>query len=246
MKKTVRLDKFLAGLGYGSRKEVGKGLRRGFLIVDGKEITDNTMHINPEEFSAKNVTYNGEPLEPLSPLIVILNKPKGYVCSHVDDGGESVFHLLPPLFHMRTPELQIAGRLDKETTGLVILTDDGDLLHKIISPTSKTDKTYEVELAESLKGNEIDLFASGTLLLRNEEKPLAPAQLQTSKDNNKKAIITIQEGRYHQVRRMFAATGNKVTELHRSKIGNLDVENMALGEYKLITKEDLECLVLGK
>lgn len=244
MTKKVRLDKFLAGLGYGSRKEVGKGLRRGFLIVDGEEIADNTMHIDPIEFSKKDITYEGQPLEPLSPLVIILNKPKGYVCSHVDDGGDSIFHLLPPLFNMRTPELQIAGRLDKDTTGLVILTDDGTLLHKIISPSNKTQKTYEIELVDPLKGTEKELFESGTLILRNEDKPLAPAQLKTHSDNNKKATLTIHEGRYHQVRRMFAASGNKVKELHRSQIGDLNITDIPPGEHKIITKDELECLIL--
>lgn len=243
MSKKIRLDKFLAGLGYGSRKEVGKGLRRGFLLVNGEKIADNTMQIIPEDFIKQDVSYEGEPLEPISPLVVILNKPLGYVCSHEDDGGESIFHLLPNLFYMRTPELQMAGRLDKDTTGLVILTDDGDLLHRIISPKTSTPKTYEVTLEKPLSGNEANAFISGELMLRSEKKPLLPAELIPDKENNNQAKLILKEGRYHQVRRMFASQDNKVTKLHRSRIGNITLDNIPAGEYRIISKSELECQI---
>lgn len=242
-KKTIRLDKYLAGLGYGSRKDVGKGLRRGYFIWNDEKIEDASLQVDPRTITAENATYQNLPMEPASPLCLILHKPEGYVSSHVDDGGESLFHLLPHQYCMRTPELQIAGRLDKDTTGMIVLVDDGQLVHKIISPKNHVAKTYEVTLAKPLSGQEKDLFENGTLILPGETKPLKPAQLVPHKDDVHRATLTIQEGKYHQVRRMFEVTENEVTQLHRSAIGDITLDDISEGEFKIVSQEDILCLI---
>jgi len=132
------------------------------------------------------------------------------------------------------------GRLDADTTGLILLTDDGKLLHRLISPRSETPKTYEATLARPLEGHEAALFASGTLMLRGEDKPLLPAQLDVTGERT--ARLTITEGRYHQVRRMFAAAGNHVEALHRAAFGSLTLGDLPEGEWRLLGAEEVAAL----
>ena len=132
------------------------------------------------------------------------------------------------------------GRLDRDTSGLLLLTDDGALLHRIVSPKSKLAKTYEATLAQDLRGDEAALFASGTLLLESETTPLAPAALDVIAPRHARLVLT--EGRYHQVRRMFAAAGNHVDALHRSRVGGLELCDLAPGEWRELDDDDLRRL----
>ena len=160
------------------------------------------------------MTIDGRPVDPPAPLTLIMHKPLGVVCSHREE-GRSVYELLPARWRSRDPALSTIGRLDRDTTGLLLITDDGDLLHRIISPRSKVAKCYFATLDRPLRGDEAELFASGTLLLDGESAPLAPATLVALGPQH--VSLTIVEGRYHQVRRMFAATGNHVIALHRRR-----------------------------
>jgi 16S rRNA pseudouridine516 synthase len=148
----------------------------------------------------------------------LLNKPLGMTCSHKEDGA-LVYDVLPDRWRRRDPAISTIGRLDKQTSGLLLLTDDGDLLHRVISPKRHVAKVYRATLARPLNGTEGALFASGELVLEGEDKPLAPAGLEVVSPTE--ALLTVTEGRYHQVRRMFAAAGNHVEALHRERLGGL-------------------------
>jgi 16S rRNA pseudouridine516 synthase len=214
----LRLDRLLSNLGYGSRREVQQLIWAGLVTVDGNVIADSDQHILVKPDLATRMIVDGEPLDPPPGLALMMNKPLGVTCSH-KELGPRVYSLLPERWRQREPAISTIGRLDKETSGLLLMTDDGALLHKIISPRSNVSKRYEVTLDRPLRGDEVQLFAAGTLMLDGEDKPLLPAQMEVA--SGKRAFITITEGRYHQVRRMFAAVGNHVNALHRDRVGGL-------------------------
>ena len=222
MRDTLKLAKHLAGLGYGSRKEVAIAIRDG--RVTGEE---------------GDLRFDGEPIDPPHGMVLMLNKPAGFTCSHADQ-GRLVYELLPPRYQKRDPKVSSVGRLDAETTGLLLFTDDGALLHKLISPKSNLPKTYEATLARLLEGHETALFASGTLVLRGEDKPCLPAQLEVT--GAQTAALTLTEGRYHQVRRMFAAAGNHVEALHRSRFGPLVLDGLPEGTWRALTPQEIAVL----
>jgi 16S rRNA pseudouridine516 synthase len=238
----MRLDRLLANLGYGSRRDVHKLVAAGLVVLEGEILTDSGRHVPVTPDLPARMTVDGAPLDPPAPLTLILHKPLGVVCSHREP-GRSIYELLPPRWARRDPALSTVGRLDKETSGLLLLTDDGGLLHRIISPRAAITKRYHVTLARPLDGGEGALFASGAMMLEGETRPLLPAALDIIAPDT--AWLTISEGRYHQVRRMFEATGNAVTALHRDRIGGLDLPpDLPPGAYRPITPEELS-LVLG-
>ena len=228
----MKLVKLLANLGYGSRKEAQRLIRSGVVTDDtGTVLGDSDLL--PHE----RIRVRGEELDPPSPMVLILNKPDGYTCS-TEDPGDTIYDLLPPRYAQRNPGLNPIGRLDKDTTGLLILTDDGKLLHKIIHPKSGCLKVYHVLLDRPLEGHEGELFESGTLVLNSETKPLLPAKLEVLGD--KEALVTLHEGRYHQVRRMFAAAGNHVLTLKRISIGGLRLpDDLEEGEWCELTDDEV-------
>jgi 16S rRNA pseudouridine516 synthase len=165
------------------------------------------------------------------------------VCSH-REVGRSVYELLPSRWRRRDPALSTVGRLDADTTGLLLITDDGALLHRIISPRNHVPKVYVADLARPLEGHEAALFASGELVLEGETTPLAPARLEPSGPSQARLIIT--EGRYHQVRRMFAAAGNHVEKLHRERIGGLRLPaDLQPGRFVQMTADDEAAIFSG-
>lgn len=228
----VRLDKLLGSLGYCVRKEVVALLRDGVITH-----TDNLPLKSDTKVSHEEILYEGEPLDPSTGIVILMNKPLGLVCSHDDGEGRLVYDLLPSRWRLRDPKISTIGRLDKETSGLLLLSDDGALLHRLTSPKHKVPKVYEVTLDRPLQGNEAEIFASGTLMLNGEKTPCLPAKLTIIDESH--VTLEIIEGRYHQVRRMFAAVGNHVTALHRSTFGNLTLWDLKEGEYRLIDVESL-------
>lgn len=235
----MKLVKLLANLGYGSRKEAQRLIRSG-------AVTDDAAHVltGDEALPHARIRFRGEPLDPPFPLTIVLNKPDGFTCSS-DDPGATVYDLLPERFAHRNPGLNPVGRLDKDTTGMLLLTDDGKLLHRIIHPKSSCLKVYHATLDRPLQGHEGGLFASGTLVLNNESKPLLPAGFEAIGENQ--ALVTLHEGRYHQVRRMFAAAGNHVISLKRLSIGGFRLpEDLAEGEWRELTPEDLAAVFSGR
>ena len=155
-----------------------------------------------------------------------------------EEAGPLVYGLLPERWRHRDPAISTVGRLDKDTSGLLLMTDDGNLLHRIISPRAHIPKRYQVTLDRPLRGDEASIFAAGTLLLEGEDKPLLPARMEAHSSTS--ASLTLTEGRYHQVRRMFAAVGNHVTALHRDRIGELTLpQDLEAGQYRLLGEADL-------
>ncbi len=229
----MKLVKLLANLGYGSRTQIDRDLRKGHVTdVNGRVLGEKDFP--PHEA----IRFKGEPLDPVAPLTLMFHKPDGYTCS-TDDPGDTIYDLLPNRFALRNPVLSPVGRLDKDTTGLLLMTDDGQLLHRLISPKHHVPKTYRVTLDRPIEGHEEALFASGELILRGEDKPLLPAKMEAI--GEKEALITLEEGRYHQVRRMFAAAGNHVVSLKRISVGDLQLpDDLEEGTWKILSPDEIE------
>ncbi|WP_027484202.1 pseudouridine synthase [Rhodanobacter sp. OR87] len=222
----MKLVKLIASLGYGSRKDVAQLFRSG-RITDA----DGEVLYADDVVPYETIRVDDEPLDPPPGLTLMMHKPLGVTCSRKDP-GRVVYDLLPPRYNVRSPALSTVGRLDRDTSGLLLFTDDGALLHRIISPKAQVTKVYEATLAQDLRGDEGELFASGTLLLEGETTPLAPAALELL--GSRHVRLGVNEGRYHQVRRMFAAAGNHVETLQRVSIGALTLDGLPPGEWRAL------------
>ena len=234
---TSRVDKLLSSMGYGSRSDVARLGKAGRIVLDQARLFDVTRRIAVTQDLPARMTVNGDALDPVAGLVMLLHKPLGMTCSHKEDGA-LVYDILPDRWKRRQPAISTIGRLDKQTSGLLLLTDDGNLLHRVISPKRHVEKTYRVTLARPLDGTEAALFASGQMMLHGEDKPLAPAKLVAVSDTE--ALVSVTEGRYHQLRRMFAATGNHVVALHRERLGGLTLpETLAPGQWLLLEEADI-------
>jgi 16S rRNA pseudouridine516 synthase len=221
---TVRLDRLLANLGYASRTEATHMIRNGRVSVDGNVARDPSSRVNPG-----SVTLDDEPLDHPHGIFIALHKPAGYVCSHDDRDGATVFTLLPRRWLDRTPRPEAVGRLDKDTTGLLLISDDHALLHQLTSPKHHVEKVYEVTVDRPVDPSLIDVFAAGTLMLRSEADACLPAVLRLLDDC--RAELTITEGRYHQVKRMFAACDYRVEALHRTRVGEWSLDDLESGTW---------------
>jgi 16S rRNA pseudouridine516 synthase len=234
----MRIDRLLANLGYGSRREVTASMKSGRVRTRDGQMVKETSAVKHAD-----LLFDGQPLDLPSPLNLLVHKPVGLICSTEEDEGSLIYDLLPPRFALRHPIVACAGRLDKDTSGLVLMTDDGQLNHRLISPKKEVIKIYEATLARPLQGHEAEIFARGDLCLDGEKKPCKPAQLETT-DEPLHVRLHLTEGRYHQVRRMFAAVGNHVERLHRSQVGQLTLADLPEGQWRVLTEEDL-ALVFG-
>jgi 16S rRNA pseudouridine516 synthase len=220
----TRIDQLLASLGYGSRKEVKEFIAAGRVTAGGVRVIDSGRRVD-----SGAVAIDGEPLDHPGRLLLALNKPAGRVCSHDSAEGPSVYGLLPERWQRRNPPVTSVGRLDKETTGLLLLTDMSSLVHRLTSPRHKVPKVYRAALDRDPPPGLEAIFASGTLLLEGEADPCAPASMR--RIGTREAEIELTEGRYHQIRRMFAAHGCSVLELQRIRIGNLGLGILDLGKW---------------
>jgi 16S rRNA pseudouridine516 synthase len=242
MNAKLRLDRLLANLGYGTRRTVQNIVNAGQVTLDGIVLLKAEQHIPLSADLPERMLVNGQTLDPLPGLCLIMNKPLGYTCSHKEEEGQLVYDLLPERWRLREPALSTIGRLDKETSGLLLFTDDGALLHRLASPKHELPKRYLFTLRQPLGGGEAELFAKGGLMLPEEKKPLRPARLETHSPIS--GILEISEGRYHQVRRMFAHVGNEVVTLHRLSVGGLSLpEDLKVGEYRRLPEGDLTRLL---
>lgn len=237
MSKSKRLDKLLSNLGYGARKDVRHWINEGLITVDGLSAISPSQKASPDQ-----VRLEGKVLDHACGLTIIYHKPLGTVCSR-KEGGRLIYADFPERWFNRKPSLSSVGRLDKETSGLLIVTDDGQLNHHLTSPKQHISKRYAVQLERPLTGNEAELFGSGKLMLEGEEKPCLPAELSVIRPTEVSLIL--HEGRYHQARRMFAAVDNHVVELKRTHIGALSLESTGLGEgdYKTVTSAEFMRLI---
>lgn len=221
-----RVDAHLSNLGYCTRSEAKKFLSKNVVSINGVRVFDVR-----EKAHHSDITVDGEKLDDET-FVLLMHKPSGVVCSH-SDGGVLIYSLLPQRWQRRNPKIATIGRLDADTTGAILLTDDGALNHKLTSPKSDVAKLYEATLAQPLRGDEAEIFASGTLMLHGEKKPLLPAKLEVVSETIVR--LEICEGRYHQVKRMFGAVGNRVVTLHRVRFGEFSVEDLKAGEYKILS-----------
>jgi len=239
---TARVDKLLGSMGYGSRSEIARLGKAGGIVLDGADLTDVSRRIAVTPDLVERMQIDGRPLDPPAGLVLILNKPLGMTCSHKEDGA-LVYDILPERWRRRDPAISTIGRLDKNTSGLLLLTDDGDLLHRVISPRRHIAKVYLASLARPLDGSEGEIFAAGGLVLEGEDKPLAPAVLDVLSATQ--ARLSVTEGRYHMVRRMFAAVGNHVEALHRERVGGLALpDDLGPGQWRAASDAEVASIFL--
>lgn len=222
-----RLDQLLASLGYGSRRDVRELVEQGRVSVGGQTASKHDLRVLPDQ-----VQVDGQELEAPHGMLVLFHKPLGYTCTHSADEGPTIYELLPGRWLARNPAITSIGRLDKETSGLLLLTDQGRLVQKFTSPKSEVEKVYEVTVDGVVTEEMRQVFAPGALMLRGEDKPCLPAQLELAGICT--ARITLHEGRYHQVRRMFASQGVTVTKLHRVQFGSYVLDDLAEGAFRIM------------
>lgn len=228
----MRLDKFLANMGVGTRTEVKQLLKKGKVTVNTSVEKSPKSYINPTE---DIVCVNEKQVEFVNNVYIMLNKPKGYISATHDESNRTVIDLIPEYQHLN---IFPVGRLDKDTEGLLLITNDGQFSHDLMSPSKHVSKTYEVTSQNPVTKADIDAFKKGIIL---SDGPVKPAQL--TRINETTSQVTIYEGKYHQVKRMFHAIENEVLELKRLKIANLALdENLKSGEYKLLSDKELKLL----
>ena len=229
----MRLDKFICKSTEMSRNEAKKALRYGKVKVDGEVVKSSTFNV----LDSHEVTFDGELISLLGERYIMLHKPEDMICSNIDELHPSILNLidLPRAF-----ELNIAGRLDVDTTGLVLLSDNGQWTHKITSPKKHCEKVYRVILSEDITQAMIDELTTG-VQLNNEADLTQPAKVNVI--DARQVELTIFEGKYHQVKRMFAAVGNKVLELHRQKIADIELDDsLSEGEWRYLTEAEISCI----
>lgn len=221
----MRTDALLSRFGYCSRREVAQWLKRGRVTNKGVVVKSPNEKVEPED-----VLVDGVPVEFPKGLYVAINKPLGCTCSHKEE-GELVYDLLPPQWLRRNPTVNTVGRLDKETSGLLLLTDDGAFEHAQTSPKRHVPKVYAFTTSAPVPQEAIGQFASGEFMLQGELTPCLPAELVLT--DSCAGLLTLHEGRYHQVRRMLAAVGAPVETLERIEIGPLKLQDLNLepGEW---------------
>jgi 16S rRNA pseudouridine516 synthase len=225
-----RLDQLLSSLGYCSRREAMAFVKEGRVKLDGLVLKRSDQRVD-----SALVTVDDQPLEAPEGLLAMLHKPVGYACTHSEGEGQTIYELLPSHWLDRNPAVTSVGRLDKDTSGLLLVTDIGSLVHRFTSPKADVEKVYLAELDRELDPGLVEVFAKGDLMLRGEDKSCLPAKLEIMAAQT--ARLTITEGRYHQVRRMFASQGWHVEKLHRERFGPHELGDLAEGEWRMIPVE---------
>ncbi|HEV8295822.1 MAG TPA: pseudouridine synthase [Acidimicrobiales bacterium] len=223
----ARLDRILANLGYATRAEARSLVLGGRVSVAGRVVRDPGA-----KAEAAEVTLDGLALEAPNGLFVACHKPVGFVCSHDDRDGSRVWELLPPRWLARNPRTTTVGRLDKDSSGLLLVTDLHPLVHQLTAPRRHVPKRYSVVLDRPVEDEPalVARFASGALALRGEETPCLPAELVVREGGECEVVLT--EGRHRQVRRMFGACGYQVVSLHRTAVGPYTLGDLPPGEWR--------------
>lgn len=230
----LRLDRILANAGLCTRSGARQWIAAGRITDEsGAALTDPGLRLDPA-----SIRIDGAPLEFPHGLLIALHKPAGFACSRSPAEAPLVYDILPHAWMRRNPPPVTAGRLDRDTTGLLILTDDGGVVHRLTSPARHLAKVYEVTVDRPVPPDLPEQFASGSLMLDGERKPCLPAEVVLTGERT--ARITLHEGRHHQVRRMFASQGCTVVSLHRTAIGALTLGDLAPGEWRRISLAAIE------
>ena len=225
--KARRIDQILSSCGYCSRSDARAWVRQGRVTIDG--LPARTAE---EKYPVSRVQIDGQAVDFPDGLLVLLHKPPGYVCSHDANEGPAVYEFLPPRWSRRNPPLTTIGRLDRDTTGVLLLTDLGGLVQRWTSPRNKVPKVYHVTVDAPLKTELVSIFGSGQLHLPGEDKPCLPAALEIL--DSHQATLQLTEGRYHQVKRMFAHHGYQVRQLHRARFGAFELAGLNPGEWRVL------------
>ena len=233
-----RLDKVISNLGYGSRKEIKQLARKGLIEVDGEIIKDSGYSVDPEKSIIK---VNGEEIFYRKYIYLMMNKPAGVVSATFDNRDETVIDLLE-IDHQAFEPFPV-GRLDKDTVGLLFLTNDGELNHRLISPKWHVDKVYYAKIDKAVGENDIKAFKAGIKLDDGYLCKEGKLEIINSSEEGSEVLVTIQEGKFHQVKRMFQALGKEVLYLKRIKFGGISLdEDLEEGEYRELTEKELELL----
>ena len=228
----MRLDKFLANMGVGTRSEVKQLLKKESVKVNQNIVKLPKLHVNP---NSDEIMVNDEVVSYIDKVYIMLNKPKGYISATEDELHPTIIDLIPEYAHLN---IFPVGRLDKDTEGLLLVTNDGQFNHEVMNPNKHVSKTYEVYSKHPITQFDIDKFKSGIEL---SDGKLKPAILKKVEDYV--SHVTIYEGKYHQVKRMFHSIENEVLELKRIKIAQLELDhNLDLGSYRLLTQIDFDNL----
>ena len=224
-KKFLRIDRIVSNFGYCTRSQARAWVKEGRITLNGSVVADVALKADPHD-----LLIDSEPIDHPDGIYVIINKPEGYICSHDTRDGAVIYSLLPFEWMARNPAVSSAGRLDKDTTGLLVITDDSAFNHRITSPAHHVSKIYRVEVDKPLDESVKEHFENGGLMLDSETKPCMPAGFKMLSSTT--CEITLHEGRYHQVKRMFTACGFEVQKLHRTGFGNLTLDELSPGEYR--------------
>ncbi|MGN9134953.1 pseudouridine synthase [Clostridium sp. HCP1S3_B4] len=234
-----RLDKIIANLGYGTRKEVKQMARKGMIEVDGEIVKDSSLNIDPEKSVIK---INGEEIFYRKYIYLLMNKPAGVISATYDNRDETVIDLLEPDHQVFEPFP--VGRLDKDTVGLLFLTNDGELNHRLISPRHHVDKVYFAKIDKEVNEDDIEKFKNGITLDDGYKCKEAKLEILNILDDGTSEVnITIQEGKFHQVKRMFEAVGKSVIYLQRISFGGIELDlDLEEGEYRELTDSEIALL----
>ncbi|MCM0650743.1 rRNA pseudouridine synthase [Clostridium swellfunianum] len=233
-----RLDKVLANLGYGSRKEVKALVKNKEVLIDGEIAVDSSMQIDPEK---SEIIVAGEKVNYRQFIYLLMNKPAGVVSATFDKFDETVIDLIDDEYKVFEPFP--VGRLDKDTVGFLLVTNDGELNHRLISPKWHVDKVYYAEIDKKVEESDIKAFESGITLDDGYKCMPAKLEILSADDNGSEVRVTIQEGKFHQVKRMFNSVGKNVVYLKRISFGPLSLpEDLDEGQYRELTEKEIELL----
>ena len=233
-----RVDKIISNLGYGSRKEIKALVKKGLVKVDGEIVKDNGLLIDPEK---SVININGEDLFYREYIYLMMNKPDGVISATYDNREETVIDLLEVEHQVFDPFP--VGRLDKDTVGLLLLTNDGELNHRLISPKWHVDKVYYAKIDKAVDEKDVEAFKNGITLDDGYKCKEGKLEIISSSDEGSEVMVTIQEGKYHQVKRMFEALGKTVVYLKRTEFGGLPLDqDLEEGEYRELTEDELALL----
>ncbi|MBE3591441.1 MAG: rRNA pseudouridine synthase [Thermoanaerobacter sp.] len=234
----MRIDKLLSNTGIGTRKEAKKFIKEGLVLVNGNTVKDAGLIVDTE---SDEILFDGEKINYKEFIYIMINKPKGVISATYDEVEKTVIDLLPQELKARNPFP--VGRLDKDTEGLLLITNDGDLAHQLLSPKKNVIKKYYAEILGFVNESDIEAFNEG-IILENGYKTL-PANLEIlfSSSDVSKVYVYIREGKYHQIKRMFESVGKKVIYLKRLAMGSLTLdENLKPGEWRQLSEEELSFL----
>ena len=237
MAKKQRIDKILSNLGYGSRSEIKKYCKQGSVVVNGSEVSNPGTQVDTEN---DEILFNGEEVIYREYIYLMMNKPDGYISATTDKYDPTVLDLID-LSYLAFEPFPV-GRLDKDTEGLLVLTNDGKLSHRVLSPKKHVPKTYYAKIDGVVTEEDVEAFLEGVVL--DDGYKTMPSQLNILKSDDESEIeLTIHEGKFHQVKRMFESVGKKVVYLKRLSMGNLNLdESLELGEYRELTDEEVKLI----